>query len=308
MSPQTPERRWRPALALLAICASGLAFAQTPSSGRWPGTHTPPPAFSHEAAMASTRASSVELELRPRFGGTEATAINHLAGPVEVSLLTDGPPPIATPALPARITVPGGSRLVVAQLQDGAAGARLRLVAIPGRPTARARNVEYLYPLRDAPLQITQGYGGGFSHTDAENRHAVDFAVAPGTPVLAARDGVVMQVESDATARLDPRIAFDPADDRVRGNFARILHDDGTMALYAHLQQAGVVVAPGARVLRGTIIGFSGNTGLSTAPHLHFVVQANRGMRLESLPFRMAGPDGTLRFGLTPPDTAAAPP
>lgn len=257
--------------------------------------------------MASPRASSVELELRPRFGGTEATAINHLAGPVEVSLLAAGPPLLAKPTLPARVTVPGGSRVVVAQLQDGSAGARLRLVAIPGRPTARARNVEYLYPLRDAPLQITQGYGGGFSHADAENRHAVDFAVTPGRPVLAARDGVVMQVESDATARLDPRIAFDPADDRVRGNFVRILHDDGTMALYAHLQQAGVVVAPGDRVLRGTIIGFSGNTGLSTAPHLHFVVQANRGMRLESLPFRMAGPDGPLRFGQVQADTDTAP-
>lgn len=268
----------------------------------------PPPAPSYEADTGSPRRPSVELELRPRFGGTEAIAINHLAGPVEVMLLADGPPPISTPPLPARVAVPGGSRLMVAQLQESAAGTRLRLVAIPGLPNVRARHVEYLYPLRDAPVRIAQGFGGGFSHADDENRHAVDFAVPAGTPVLAARDGVVMQVESAATARLDPRIAFDPADDRVRGNFVRILHDDGTMALYAHLQQAGVVVAPGARVLRGTIIGFSGNTGLSTAPHLHFVVQANRGMRLESLPFRMAGPDGTLRFGLTPPDTAAASP
>ena len=292
-----PMRRWRSALALLALCASGAALAQTPSSGPWPGTTTPPPAPSVEAVALPTRASSVELELRPRFGGTEATAVNHLAGPVEVALLADGPAPISTPALPARVTVPGGGRLVVAQLQDGAAGTRLRLFAIPGLPGARARNVEYLYPLRDAPVRIAQGFGGGFSHADDENRHAVDFAVPAGTPVLAARDGVVMQVESGATARLDPGAMADASDDRVRGNFIRVLHDDGTMALYAHLQQSGVVVAPGARVLRGTIIGFSGNTGLSAAPHLHFVVQANRGMRLESLPFRMAGPNGPLRFG-----------
>jgi len=290
-------RRWQPALALLAISASGAALAQTPSSGTWPGATSASPAPSGEAVTSPTRASSVELELRPRFGGTEATAINHLAGPVEVTLLADGPPPISTPALPARVTVPGGSRLVLAHLQESAAGTRLRLVAIPGLPGARARNVEYLYPLRDAPVRIAQGFGGGFSHADAENRHAIDFAVPSGAPVLAARDGVVMQVESGATARLDPRVQVHAGDDRVRGNFIRVLHDDGTMALYAHLQQAGVVVAPGARVLRGTIIGFSGNTGLSAAPHLHFVVQANRGMRLESLPFRMAGPDGPLRFG-----------
>ncbi|MGO3126591.1 MAG: M23 family metallopeptidase [Luteimonas sp.] len=302
-----PMLRWRAALALLAVCVSGVAPAQTPSSGRWPGTTTPPPAPSVEAVPSSPRAPSVELELRPRFGGTEATAINHLAGPVEVTLLADGPPPVATPALPAHVTVPGGSRLLVAHLQDGAAGTRLRLVAIPGLPTARVRNVEYMYPLRDAPLRIAQGFGGGFSHADAENRHAVDFAVPSGTPVLAARDGVVMQVESAVTARLDPHARVDASDDRVRGNFIRILHDDGTMALYAHLQQAGVIVAPGARVLRGTIIGFSGNTGLSAAPHLHFVVQANRGMRLESLPFRMAGPNGPLRFGQVQAETEPAP-
>jgi len=303
-----PMRRWRSALALLMVCASGTALAQTPSSGRWPGTTTPPPVPSHDIITSPGRAPSVELELRPRFGGTEATAINHLAGPVEVTLLADGPPPIATPPLPARVTVPGRSRIVVAQLQDGVAGTRLRLLAIPGLPTARTRNVEYLYPLRDAPLRIAQGYGGGFSHADAENRHAVDFAVPSGTPVLAARDGVVMQAESAATTRLDPHVGIDAADDRVRGNFIRILHDDGTMALYAHLQQGGVVVAPGASVLRGTIIGFSGNTGLSAAPHLHFVVQANRGMRLESLPFRMAGPDGPLRFGQVQAGAAPAPP
>lgn len=294
-----PLRRWRAALALLALCAAGSAFAQTPSSGHWPGA-TPAGATTaptHPLRIASAQRPRVELELRPRPGGTEATAFNQLAGPVEVTLLADGPHPGVRPALPARATVPAGSRVVLAQLPDGAAGTRLRLVAVPGLPAARARNVDYLYPLRDAPLRIAQGFGGGFSHADPENQHAVDFAVTPGTPVLAARDGLVMQVESDATARLDPHASYDAGDDRVRGNFIRILHDDGTMALYAHLQQAGVVVAPGARVLRGTIIGFSGNTGLSTAPHLHFVVQSNRGMRLESLPFRMAGPNGPLRFG-----------
>jgi murein DD-endopeptidase MepM/ murein hydrolase activator NlpD len=68
------------------------------------------------------------------------------------------------------------------------------------------------------------------------------------------------------------------------------------MAVYAHLAQDGADVRLGEHVRRGQRIGRSGNTGFSGGPHLHFVVQANRGMRLVSLPFRMFGPGGILRF------------
>ena len=46
-----------------------------------------------------------------RVGGTEAIAMNPLAGPVEVTLLAEGAPPVATPPLPARATVPAGGRV-----------------------------------------------------------------------------------------------------------------------------------------------------------------------------------------------------
>jgi murein DD-endopeptidase MepM/ murein hydrolase activator NlpD len=81
-----------------------------------------------------------------------------------------------------------------------------------------------------------------------------------------------------------------------RSNFIRILHGDGTMALYAHLKPEGVLVRAGQSVSVGQEIGLSGNTGFSTAPHLHFVVQVNAGMRLVSVPFEMRGPLGDLRF------------
>ena len=68
------------------------------------------------------------------------------------------------------------------------------------------------------------------------------------------------------------------------------------MAVYAHLQPEGVQVRAGQRVRKGQRIGLSGNTGFTSGPHLHFAVQVNRDMRLVSIPFRMFGPRGILRF------------
>ena len=192
--------------------------------------------------------------------------------------------------------VPARGEVLLSRLGGTTAG--LVLEAVPGHPGARPADVEYGWPLGTRTLEIGQGWGGAFSHRDAENRHAVDFAVPEGTPVLAARDGVVMQVEARFAAG-----GLRPDGDIRRANFVRILPHDGTMALYAHLARDGVHVRPGERVRRGQRIATSGNTGHSAAPHLHFVVQANRGLRLQSLPFRMFGPAGILRFSLAPDGT-----
>ena len=102
--------------------------------------------------------------------------------------------------------------------------------------------------------------------------------------MLAARAGTVMQVEAGFGAA---GLAY--GEFAKRANFIRILHDDGSMALYAHLAADGVLVRQGQQVQAGQRIGLSGNTGYSTAPHLHFAVQVNRGMQLVSIPFRMRG-------------------
>jgi murein DD-endopeptidase MepM/ murein hydrolase activator NlpD len=94
----------------------------------------------------------------------------------------------------------------------------------------------------------------------------------------------VMQVESDFE-----KAGLDREKYGGRANFVRVLHDDGTMGLYAHLKPEGVLVRVGQRVRQGQRIGLSGNTGFTTGPHLHFAVQVNRGMRLVSIPFRLDG-------------------
>ena len=75
-------------------------------------------------------------------------------------------------------------------------------------------------------------------------------------------------------------------------NFVQVLHDDGTYAIYAHLQLDTMRVRPGQRVARGEYIANSGNTGFSSGPHLHFVVVRNAGLRSESVPVTFAGPGG----------------
>ena len=234
--------------------------------------------------------SSAIASLRIEAGDGEylAWADNRLAGPIEVLLTGQlGRDARSDPPLPARATVGAGDSALVARLQVPAIGIgalHLSLRGVPGHPGAQPRDVAYLPPLPAGSLRIEQGWGGAASHADDENRHALDFAADPGTPVLAARGGTVMQVEAGFRGSgLDRNRLLD------RANLVRILHDDGSMALYAHLAPDGARVRPGQQVLAGEQIAVSGNTGYSSGPHLHFVVQVNRGLRLVSVPFRMPG-------------------
>jgi len=249
------------------------------------------------AAVSKVRVIPVPVEpsaiarLRVEAGDGEylAWADNSLAGPIEVLLgLSRSSNIRGQPDLPARATVPARGSVLVARLRaedPGRSGNfELSLTGVPGNPSARPQDVEYLLPLRQSRNRVDQGFGGQFSHQDEQNRYALDFAADIGTPVLAARSGTVMQVESDFSKAGLKREKYGG-----RANFVRIVHDDGSMALYAHLKAEGALVRVGQRVSAAQQIGLSGNTGFTTGPHLHFAVQVNRGMRLLSIPFRMRG-------------------
>jgi len=114
---------------------------------------------------------------------------------------------------------------------------------------------------------IGQAPGGRMvTHLTPSSRNAVDIPMPEGTPILAARAGVVFQTvaENDAGG----------ADEayRSKANVVRILHADGTVGNYVHLMHAGVAVKNGERVEAGKLIGYAGNTGMSSGPHLHFAV------------------------------------
>lgn len=232
--------------------------------------------------------------VRLEGGGSrwQARVDNHLVGPVQVALRQPAGA-AALPGLPLQAVLAGSASVVVTRLQLQADVPRLDVLldAVPGDPAATPQDVPYLLPFDAKRFQVTQAPQGRFSHTDPENRDAIDFALAEGTPVLAARAGRVMQVQGNSHDN-----GQDPLRDRARANFIRVLHEDGSMAVYAHLQANGVLVRSGQRVEAGQRIGLSGNTGYSTAPHLHFVVQANRGMQLRSVPVRIVAPQGELHF------------
>jgi hypothetical protein len=86
----------------------------------------------------------------------------------------------------------------------------------------------------------------------------IDFAAAIGTPIYATADGMIDEVQ----------VSFSGY-----GKMVEIDHGFGYRTRYAHMH--GFAVRKGQRVKRGELIGYVGNTGLSTAPHLHYEVLIN---------------------------------
>lgn len=147
------------------------------------------------------------------------------------------------------------------------------------------------------PIRITQGNNGEISHTGV-SRYAVDFDLPEGSPVHAAREGVVVEVVQDYTS------AGTDASYREwdKANRVMVRHPDGTLAYYGHLQPGGVKVSVGQTVSAGQLLALSGNTGFSAGPHLHFEVRKPRdGHQYETLPIRFNTEQGlgiTLQQGL----------
>ena len=235
----------------------------------------------------------VTLRLDGSGQARRALAFNRLHGPVEVALaFSRAQNIIAEPALPLTRVIPGQRETELARFQvgEGAGGGQFELgmTGVPGDPAARPDDSLYSLPVAaGSGWRIDQGFNGRFSHHDDQARYAIDINVDEGEPVLAARGGLVMQVEDDFEGA-----GLDMEKFATRANYVRVLHDDGSMGVYAHLQTDSMLVRAGQRVSVGQTIARAGNTGYSTGPHLHFAVQVNAGMALKSVPFRMAGPDG----------------
>lgn len=122
---------------------------------------------------------------------------------------------------------------------------------------------------------------GGSHSPGTVVQFAYDFLMPIGSSVVASRDGTVLLVEDrfeDATRRAGEE------------NFINVVHADGSIAAYVHLTRDGALVAVGDSVRRGQTIGLSGDSGDSSAPHLHFHVLNCDGCPTGPVSFRNTRP------------------
>ncbi len=131
------------------------------------------------------------------------------------------------------------------------------------------------YPIGKA-YTCTQGFNMSPSHTGTF-RYSVDFGMPIGTIVTAARSGRVIYILESYSD-----------DDQMGGheNVVIIMHEDSTYARYVHLTRNGARVQVNQMVVPGDTVGFSGNSGSSGSPHLHFDVTKSYGGRSDqTIPF-----------------------
>ncbi|MFO1527778.1 MAG: M23 family metallopeptidase [Turneriella sp.] len=116
---------------------------------------------------------------------------------------------------------------------------------------------QYLWPVMG--LRITSRVGNRWGKVHG----GIDVAAARGSIVIGATEGTVMIV----------------GDQGAYGHCVFVENHDGTVAWYAHLSDSFVKV--GDKIVRGQIVGTSGNTGRSTGPHLHFEMRTQQGIILD---------------------------
>ena len=229
-----------------------------------------------EAASLEQAKDIADLRLVEDADGLVLQITNLRHAPVEfrgVPKSSDGSKEEISILVPPLQTVP------VMRLGDGdKESARSRLVedysfsSVLGHADAVEADLEHRYRLPFAEgktYRISQGFNGKRSHTSERSRYAVDFQLEIGEPVFAARAGTVVRAvdwfcEQGGKALID------------QTNLVIIMHDDGTLANYVHLDHNGVFVHEGEKVARGQKIGVAGVTGFSSGPHLHFVVRRER--------------------------------
>ncbi|MEM5781946.1 MAG: M23 family metallopeptidase [Candidatus Aenigmatarchaeota archaeon] len=141
---------------------------------------------------------------------------------------------------------------------------------------------EYSYPIEKEHIQkiLTKESPAHRKYKDKNGTvydltHAVDFLCNEGTPVKAALDGTVVKIINNLTINYNK---YEPPTEDILpiaeqdGNYVLIKHSKNEFSIYSHLKNGSISVKIGQNVKTGEIIGYSGNTGWSIKPHLHFMI------------------------------------
>ncbi|WP_179346310.1 M23 family metallopeptidase [Winogradskyella ursingii] len=147
-------------------------------------------------------------------------------------------------------------------------------------------DANYIYTLPfpiNKKYKIIQSFGDRFSHNLEHSKYALDIGTQIGDTITAARKGKVFYIKGDSKEHCRTRKCMNKA------NKILVIHDDGTIANYVHLDFNGVLVNVGDEIEVNQPIGISGMTGFTTTPHLHFVVHKYGGI---SIPFYFKGFEG----------------
>jgi murein DD-endopeptidase MepM/ murein hydrolase activator NlpD len=288
------------AITILILCgaAHGQAlYKYQDENGDWIYTDRPPAeeqAAEIRELPTGEKPPTVTVTTRRVDREFQFIARNDYYAPVEVVLaldeLTNIQYPTAEQVMRWLVDPRSTLQMMVLPTIEGGEepAAKFRFVSLYGDPRSRHNPPRpYRAPFAIAnDYNITQAFPLGVTHNTLDSRYAVDIAMPVGSDIHAARDGVVFEVAST-----NFRGGIDPDRDAASANIVRILHDDGTHAVYAHLNWNTIRVKPGDAVERGEYIADSGNTGFSSGPHLHFAVLRNVGMRMESVPVVFEGPN-----------------
>ena len=149
----------------------------------------------------------------------------------------------------------------------------------------------YELPYTGAKYEVSQAAMGEFSHYEGSgDEYAIDWRMPVGTTVCAARAGTVIALRQDSTVGGKDK-SFASA-----VNYVVIKHDDGTLGEYLHLKPQSVLVKLGDQVKAHQPLARSGNTGLTTEPHLHFAVYVNiDAQSRRCFPIKFHAKDGAVR-------------
>lgn len=142
-------------------------------------------------------------------------------------------------------------------------------------------NYRYSLPYpKGKRYKIIQSFGGKFSHNKPHSQYAIDFGTQIGDTITAVRPGTVVFIKEDSKEYCRSPKCID------KGNKIIVLHDDGSMANYVHLDFEGAIVEVGDEVDDSQPIAISGLTGFTTTPHLHLALYKSGGI---SIPFQFKG-------------------